>query len=213
MQWTAATSSNRLRQTVQNFLLWCVGSDQQCATGFLIKNGAIPEHGVTTLVTHFSWTIKLHTAKKKKAKKFTIDVWRNFDVMLFVDVCAWIFQCEFSLSFSHNSDVLISLKMWTYDVNKNSMHFSVSMTCAQAPLLFKHDTFYYKKNLLFSSTLLLAFSLTLAYSLTKLKESQDSHAKWHEWEVARWGGIWRVWWNFLVIKRKVKNILNLVVNN
>lgn len=27
-------SSSRLRQTLQNFLLWCTCSDQQCATGF-----------------------------------------------------------------------------------------------------------------------------------------------------------------------------------
>jgi hypothetical protein len=63
MQWTAEVSSKRFRQTLQNLLLWCVGSDQQCATGFLIRHGATPEHGVTTLVTHFSWTIKLQTVK------------------------------------------------------------------------------------------------------------------------------------------------------
>lgn len=68
MQWTAAVSSKRFRQTLQNLLLWCVGSDQQCATGFLIKHGATPEHGVTTLVTHFSWTIKLQTVKRRNVK-------------------------------------------------------------------------------------------------------------------------------------------------
>lgn len=61
MQCTAGVSSNRLRQTVQNFLLWCVGSDQQCATGFLIIQGAIPEQGVMTFVTHLSCTMKLQT--------------------------------------------------------------------------------------------------------------------------------------------------------
>lgn len=69
IQWTAGVSSNRLRQTVQNFLLWCVGSDQQCATGFLMMQGAVPEQGVTTLVTHLSWTIKLHTAIENKWRK------------------------------------------------------------------------------------------------------------------------------------------------
>lgn len=66
MQWTAGVSSNRLRHTVQNFLLWCVGSDQQWATGFLMMQGAIPEQGVTTLVTHLSCTMKLQTDGKVK---------------------------------------------------------------------------------------------------------------------------------------------------
>lgn len=87
-QCTAGVSSNRLRQTVQNFLLWWVGSDQQWATGFcaewndtwqlysfvlncecelhrrlrtFIIHGAMPEQGVTTLLTHRSWMIKLQT--------------------------------------------------------------------------------------------------------------------------------------------------------
>lgn len=67
MQCTAGVSSNRLRQTVQNFLLWWVGSDQQCATGFLIIQGAIPEQGVMTFVTHLSCTMKLQTENKEKA--------------------------------------------------------------------------------------------------------------------------------------------------
>lgn len=172
MQWTAATSSKRLRQTVQNFLLWCVGSDQQCATGFFIKNGAMPEHGVTTFVTHFSWTIKLHTAKKKR--NILLHVWRNLarrrrrrgdSVMLCsLWMCAWLFQCEFSLSLSTTMCwSIFPLKMWTYDVNKNSMHFSVSVTCARAPLLFIHDTFTIK-NLLFSSTY---YSPSPSLSLTR----------------------------------------------
>lgn len=66
MQWTAAVSSSLFRQTLQNRRLWCVGSDQQCATGFFIKHGATPEHGVTTFVTHFSWTIKLQTIEERK---------------------------------------------------------------------------------------------------------------------------------------------------
>lgn len=71
MQWTPGVSSNRFLQTLQNLRLWCVGSDQQCATGFLIKHGAIPEHGVITLVTHFSWTTKLQ-AERKEREKFSI---------------------------------------------------------------------------------------------------------------------------------------------
>lgn len=66
MQCTAGVSSNRLRQTVQNFLLWWVGSDQQCATGFLIIQGAIPEQGVMTFVTHLSCTMKLQTENRKE---------------------------------------------------------------------------------------------------------------------------------------------------
>lgn len=66
MQCTAAVSSNRFRHTLQKRRLWCAGSDQQCATGFLIKHGATPEHGVTTFVTHFSWTIKLQTVRGEK---------------------------------------------------------------------------------------------------------------------------------------------------
>lgn len=63
MQWTAVVSSNLFRQTLQNLLLWCIGSDQQWATGFLIIHGATPEHGVTTFVTHFSCTMKLQTVE------------------------------------------------------------------------------------------------------------------------------------------------------
>lgn len=64
MQCTAELSSNLLRQTLQNLRLTCVGSDQQWATGFLMRHGAMPEHGVTTLVTHFSCTMKLHAGKR-----------------------------------------------------------------------------------------------------------------------------------------------------
>lgn len=63
MQCTAELSSNLLRQTLQNLRLTCVGSDQQWATGFLIRQGAIPEQGVTTFVTHFSCTMKLQAEK------------------------------------------------------------------------------------------------------------------------------------------------------
>lgn len=64
-QWTAGVSSRRFRQTEQNFRLCCVGSDQQCATGFRMRYGATPRHGVITFVTHFSCTIKLQTAAAK----------------------------------------------------------------------------------------------------------------------------------------------------
>jgi hypothetical protein len=37
------------------------------------------------------------------------------DVMLCIDVCAWIFQCEFSLSLS-NGDVLIYFSLENVDV-------------------------------------------------------------------------------------------------
>lgn len=63
IQWRAGASSNRFRHTVQNFLLWCVGSDQQWATGFFIMHGAMLEQGVTTLGIHFSCTMKLQTVK------------------------------------------------------------------------------------------------------------------------------------------------------
>lgn len=75
MQCTAGVSSNRLRQTVQNFLLWWVGSDQQCATGFLIIQGAIPEQGVMTFVTHLSCTMKLQTETKDE-KVARLVFWR-----------------------------------------------------------------------------------------------------------------------------------------
>lgn len=103
MQWTAGVSSKRFRQTVQNFLLWCVGSDQQWATGFckygrkcipivienlkwkfneltLIKHGAIPEHGVTTLVTHFSWTMKLQTEMVERMGKTSLVLLYQFHI-------------------------------------------------------------------------------------------------------------------------------------
>lgn len=93
MQWTAGVSSSRLRQTVQNLLLWCVGSDQQCATGFLIMQGAIPEQGVTTLVTHLSWTIKLQTEFERRKQKIQFNEMLQLTVAiaicLFIDV-NWI---------------------------------------------------------------------------------------------------------------------------
>lgn len=74
MQWTAGDSSIRFRHTVQNFLLWWVGSDQQCPTGFLMMHGAMLEQGVTTLGIHFSCTMKLHTAKTERGTKTE---WKN----------------------------------------------------------------------------------------------------------------------------------------
>lgn len=42
-------SSSRLRQTLQNFLLWCTCSDQQCATGFCVQQNK------TSFISHFSF--------------------------------------------------------------------------------------------------------------------------------------------------------------
>lgn len=61
MQCMDGVSSSRFRHTVQKRRLWCVGSDQQCATGFLMMHGAMPVQGVTTFDTQRSCTMKLHT--------------------------------------------------------------------------------------------------------------------------------------------------------
>lgn len=60
------------------------------------------------------------------------------------------------------------------------MHFSVSVTCAQATLLFIHDTFYYKKPSVFLH-LLLALSLTHSRLLVNEIEgvTRISSCLWH----------------------------------
>lgn len=177
MQWTAATSSKRLRQTVQNFLLWCVGSDQQCATGFLIKNGAIPEHGVTTLVTHFSWTIKLHTAKKKEKyfttcmKESRLKSWRRkklseivCEVMLSIDV--WIFQCEFSLSHSQRRCVDLFFP-W-----KCGRMTSTKTACISPCQWHAHEWHYFLYTILFTikkPSVFLNLLLALSHSLSLIR--------------------------------------------
>lgn len=44
-------SSSRLRQTLQNFLLWCTCSDQQCATGFCVQQNK------TSFISHFFFSL------------------------------------------------------------------------------------------------------------------------------------------------------------
>lgn len=46
-------SSSRLRQTLQNFLLWCTCSDQQCATGFCVQQNK------TSFISHFFFSLSL----------------------------------------------------------------------------------------------------------------------------------------------------------
>ena len=53
-------------QTLQNFRLISVRSDQTWATGFLTSVAAILTQGSATVFKHFSWTIMLQTEKRKR---------------------------------------------------------------------------------------------------------------------------------------------------
>lgn len=115
MQWTAAVSSSLFRQTLQNRRLWCVGSDQQCATGFLIKHGATPEHGVTTFVTHFSWTMKLQTVEGE-TNETSLKITEHFQSI----------------------QVLSKLKHLLWWWRQQKQHAFLIVTCAVGKLLFIH---------------------------------------------------------------------------
>lgn len=52
-------SSSRLRQTLQNFLLWCTCSDQQCATGFCVQQNK------TSFISHFFLSLSFSVTQKR----------------------------------------------------------------------------------------------------------------------------------------------------
>lgn len=123
--------------------------------------------------------------KRERERKITIEEYyreserereRKCGVMCCVSMrlCRCMYAIFQSLALSHLCvDLFFPLKMWTYDVNKNSMHFSVSVTCAPLPLLFIHETYFLlqKKYPFFAFFHLLH---ALAHSLTKYQDLQPS---------------------------------------